>query len=200
MKPITEFYMKAWDAVTKAGYADEAEWVRNLKPIEDQTYDAFIHEYVWVVLNANMWEQAARKVYDKFWECVEEKHQQVLVHEGQNPFLVIRHPNKRNAIMKVLPNGSKIFKGLQEAEDKIAYIATLPYMGQALRHHLARNLGIDTVKPDRHMIRLAERFGYASPLEMCKDIQDDLYPTKEKLGVIDVILWRYCNLGGCEKP
>ena len=72
--------------------------------------------------------------------------------------------------------------------------------GKALGYHLARNLGIDTVKPDRHLIKLTEHFGYSSPLEMCKDIQANLnggmFLTKEKLGTIDVILWRSMNLTG----
>jgi len=65
--------------------------------------------------------------------------------------------------------------------------------GPITKYHLARNLGVDCVKPDRHLARLAERFGYGTPDAMCRAIQDEL---GGRLGTIDAVLWRYCNLRG----
>jgi hypothetical protein len=58
---------------------------------------------------------------------------------------------------------------------------------------MARNLGIDTIKPDLHLERMAEVWGYKNPFDLCNDIQ---HLTGEKLGIIDIVLWRYCNLTG----
>lgn len=47
----------------------------------------------------------------------------------------------------------------------------LPYIGPALGFHLARNLGNkDAVKPDVHLNRLANKYGFESAYEMCNKI------------------------------
>ncbi len=152
---------------------------------------------MWVVLNANMYEGAARKIYDRF--CQSARGEGLLTDEGHDPFLVIRHPGKQKVIRRLFREGKDRWEILRQTDDKVAFIGTLPYMGPALRHHLARNLGIDTVKPDRHLLRLADRFGFETPLALCQAIQKDLElpgMKPERLGTIDVVLWRYCNLGG----
>ena len=86
-----------------------------------------------------------------------------------------------------------------ETDLEICYLDTLPMIGPVTRYHLARNIGIDCVKPDRHLIRLASEAGYEmkDPQKgveaMCRDIQKDIGDA-EKLGTIDVVLWRACNL------
>ena len=53
-----------------------------------------------------------------------------------------------------------------------------------------------TYMPPGHLVRLAARFGYASPDALCRAIQAEaLLPGLEmRLGTIDLVLWRYCNL------
>jgi len=195
--PATDFYFKAKIAVEKEGYGDEAAWAENIKPLEKQTYETFVGEYVWVVLNAGMKEQVARGIYDRFWAAMK------AYPATGSPYEVIGHYGKRKAIREMMLRHHTVLWELQNAADPVAYLETLPWIGPITKYHLARNLGIDVVKPDRHLVRLAERFGFASPLEMCQAIQADLATLVEphlrpdRLGTIDVVLWRYCNLGGC---
>lgn len=170
------FFYRAYEYVINSGYEKEIEWVSNIR-FDNITSDDFFREYVWVVLNTGFKEQAARKIFERYIETGDTK--------------VVKHPKKRESIEKVLDNSECYFKGLCDAQDKIKYLKTIPFIGDITKYHLARNIGIDTVKPDRHLMRLAKRFGFKSPLEMCKAIQEI---TEERLGVIDVILWRYCNL------
>ena len=54
-----------------------------------------------------------------------------------------------------------------------------------------------TYMPPGHLVRLAARFGYASPDALCRAIQVEgmIPPGPElRLGTIDLVLWRYCNL------
>ena len=194
MKPVCYFFLNAYIKDVEEGYSSEIEYVRNLKPLKEQSFSDFIHEYVWVVLCAAFKEQYARVIFDNFWEAVKEFN----AGTGAEPFDLIRHPGKKKAIIEAFAHGKKWYTELLISENPIEYIGTLPYMGNALTYHLARNLGIDTVKPDRHMLKLAEHFGYSSPMEMCQEIQDEFgdAPIRERLGVIDVILWRYMNLTG----
>ena len=71
---------------------------------------------------------------------------------------------------------------------------TLPWIGPITKYHLARNLGIDVAKPDRHLVRLAKRFGYNESTgvqQMCEELAER---TRDRIGVVDVVLWRYANL------
>ena len=64
-------------------------------------------------------------------------------------------------------------------------------MGPVTACHLAKNLGLDVVKPDRHLLRIAAVTGYQSPYEMCCDIAK---VTSDKLSVIDLVIWRFATI------
>ena len=173
---LLEFFYAAHSYAVEADYECEIVWCDQLQ-FENSTVDDFFREYVWTVLNAGMREQAARTVFEKYMKTMDTN--------------VIRHNGKRKAIEHVLDNCKMYYDQLLNSDNKIEWFVTLPWVGHITKYHLARNLGIDVVKPDRHLVRLAERFGYETPLKMCEAIQEETF---ERLGVIDVILWRYCNL------
>jgi hypothetical protein len=186
---IIEFYHKARLFVIKEGFSDEIKWCREryFKNIDKKE---FAFEYTFAVLaSSGLREQVVRKNYNKFLDAGK---------EGKSPFATVNNQRQRNALIHVWSDLDKIFKTLKMQlmdEEKIEYLDTLPQIGPKAKYHLARNLGIDCVKPDRHMERLAENFHYPTPLAMCEDIQRQLIE-QERVGVIDVILWRYCNLTG----
>jgi thermostable 8-oxoguanine DNA glycosylase len=64
----------------------------------------------------------------------------------------------------------------------------LPYIGSITAVHLAKNLGFNVAKPDRHLVRLSRQFGYICAADLCSDIAKD---TGEQVKVIDLALWRY---------
>jgi hypothetical protein len=64
----------------------------------------------------------------------------------------------------------------------------LPYIGEVTSWHLAKNIGADVSKPDRHLVRVAARFGYADVSSMCKDISSAV---GDKMSVADLVLWRF---------
>lgn len=174
---ILEFYYIAYDAVIKSDYGDEIDYIDTIKLLEKQDAYTFFLEYVWVVLNAGMKEQVARNIYNRYCENFN--------------IVFVRHPTKKKAIKYMFDNYISTFEGLLNADDKINHLETLPWIGPITKYHLARNIGIDTVKPDRHLVRLAKMFGFESPMKMCEHIHKD---NGTKLGTIDVVLWRYCNL------
>jgi len=65
---------------------------------------------------------------------------------------------------------------------------TLPFIGPVTVQHLAKNLGVEAAKPDRHLTRLADRFGYETVQEMCSAISGR---TGDSLSVTDLVLWRF---------
>lgn len=175
MKKILELYEKAYSVCVAEGFIKEIEYVRDILPFNKITREQFISEYIWVVLNTGMKEQVARKIYDKFMS-------------GYN-FDEIRHPQKKKAILKVCADMDKYFVGIIGLEE----LEKLPFIGPVTKYHLARNLGMDVAKPDRHLVRLAEHHGYNDVQKFCADIGNIV---SERIGVVDVVLWRYCNLVG----
>lgn len=143
----------------------------------------FFYEYVYVVLNAGMKNQVAERIYSQFIE------------KGSN---AIGHPGKREAVEEVEKDLDNIFTKLRsygEVEDILEYLETLPWIGPITKYHLARNLGIDVAKPDRHMVRLYESLGFVGVYELCKYISEDV---GDRIGTVDVVLWRFCNLKGID--
>ena len=183
-RDVLNYFSQALEYVRTNGYEKEVEWCRNIPPSEDCTAETFFEEYVWCVLNAGMKEQVARKIYERFME-----------HKDPS---AIKHLGKRAAIEQGMKKDIQWLGELKCANDKIEYLQSLPYIGKITKYHLARNIGIDCVKPDRHLVRLAEKFGFDTPYHMCVEIQKTF--SDERLGTIDLVLWRYCNLTSGDTP
>jgi hypothetical protein len=164
-------------------YKREIQYFRDLLSNPPEiTYDMFFQEYIWVVFNSGWKEQIARKYVEKFMK-------------DHDPSIMKNHRLKYPALTSALEHSHEWFDSFNQTETKLEYLRSLPMMGgEALGYHLARNLGIDCVKPDRWLKRLAKRFAFETPLELCQRVQIDIGNT-EKLGVIDVIFWRGANLG-----
>lgn len=183
-----DFFIKALSELKSVPeWNHEINYIRDLlnRGTQDLTADKFFQQYTFVVLCSYWKEQYARKEWQKYFDT--------------GDFEVISNRKKRAAIFNALPNASIWFDRLMKRPDdkhKLEYIRTLPWMGgEALGYHLARNIGIDCVKPDRHLKRLADQFGFNSPLELCQHVREEI-GNGEKIGVIDLIFWRWCNIHG----
>lgn len=56
--------------------------------------------------------------------------------------------------------------------------------------HLAKNIGLPVAKPDRHICRIANTFGFDKVQRLCENIARVI---DEPIQVIDVVLWRYAT-------
>jgi hypothetical protein len=56
---------------------------------------------------------------------------------------------------------------------------------------LAKNLGVDTAKPDRHLVRVAEATGYSSPATLCEHLARIV---GDAAAVVDVVIWRFATI------
>ncbi len=66
----------------------------------------------------------------------------------------------------------------------------LPFIGGITKYHLARNLGMDVVKPDIHLVRMANWYGFTDTTLFCESLGLEL-KTSYRLGTLDLIAWRY---------
>jgi len=182
----TEFFLMASGKI-ELQYFQEIE-SRRMSSFDKCTEDQFFAEYIYAIMNLGMREQVMRPIYNKFMLSLNVDD------------ITTRFKNKqRAAAQKGIDNFVRWFGELKCSKEPVEYLQTLPLIGKTTKWHLAQNLGIDCVKPDIHLIRLAQRFGFTSPLKMCERIRDDI-GGGEDLKTIDLILWRYCNLYGAGAP
>ena len=177
-------YIQLRQKLIDKGYKREIEWCENVQKCKDM-YE-FFAQYIWVVLNAGMRNQIAEVIADKVYTALA---------NGVDINTVFGHKGKCKAIMKVKENMEDIYAIITAGADNrymiIEYLESLPYIGKITKYHLARNLGYDFCKPDRHLIRIAKLYGM-NPFELCNKIASN---TGDRIGVVDVVLWRSANLG-----
>lgn len=173
------FDLKA--AVLARGFAPEVDWASDIQPCA--TADDFAREHCFVVCNSGMKAQIAVKIFDRCWGT--------LVRGFQIDDSVFRNRPKRSSMHAVYADRIKLFGEFQKADDRLAYLETLPYIGPVIKYHLAKNLGVPCCKPDRHLVRIAATFEM-TPVEMCERLADEL---SEPITVVDTVIWRAANLG-----
>lgn len=165
--------------LSELGYGKEIGWAENIK-ICDNSYD-FANETIWVILNSGMKEQIARKIFNRIMEALKES---VDLNE------VFKHTGKVKAIKDVIKNCTRYFNEWNESGHNIEYLQTLPFIGKITKFHLAKNLGLDFCKPDRHLERIAKLY-QSTPERLCSEIAQE---TGDRIGVVDIVIWRACNL------
>jgi len=175
-----EQYRGLYRKVSKAGYWCEIQWARSLGPCRKAR--VFAYEAIWVIISSGMKNQVARKIEEKVYDAI---------NCGQAIKCAFRHKGKAEAIQYIVDNHERLFAEYLAAEDKLAYLESLPWIGGITKYHLAKNLGLDVVKPDRHLVRIAGKEG-KTPLDLCKELSE---LTGDSLAVVDSVLWRAANLG-----
>ncbi|MBD3213433.1 MAG: hypothetical protein GF311_12570 [Candidatus Lokiarchaeota archaeon] len=122
--------------------------------------------------------QVAEKIFENFWK--------------DKNLDAINHAEKRKAIKEVYSNIDTYFKRYSNSENKLEFFQySLPYIGEIGKYHLARNLGFNMAKPDRHLMKISNYFGFNDVQEFYKFVSED---TKDEIIVIDYVFWRFANL------
>lgn len=175
-------------------YGEEIKRIWSVK-FTDVTSDFFFRECVWVIHTSGF----SATAVSKFWPKL------IQAYGDYRSFSDLSETEARDKIKNIVNNSAKIkaIHTIAKTIDKNSRIFSweiykntelnevdklqkLPYIGKITKYHLARNIGIlEVVKPDLHLVRLAEYWGYSDCIEMCKDIRPNGMP----LGIVDLILW-----------
>jgi len=195
---LSKLYISAKRAVVEAGYLPEIIWQ------ESVSFDAigepeFLREYAWVVLTCGMRESVVRQRFDLFsrcfwsWEC-SSKITATAEACRRLALGVFNHQRKIDAILHVTDSLAEVgFESFREClrNDPLKELQRLPYIGPVTRFHLAKNLGMDVAKPDRHLCRIVRSLGFQSAQDLCTCIAQE---TGEAVRVVDLVLWRFATL------
>jgi len=195
---IIEAYLEAKEYVVKEGFGEEIDWQDSISFAQIKEFD-FLRESAWVVLSSGMSEAIIRKKFPSIsmafnsWQSAAyiSKNSEKCRTKALNVF---GNKKKIEAIIsitqRVFSQGFEIFKRHIQ-RDRIGFIRTLPFMGPATSYHLAKNIGLDVVKPDRHLLRVASVAGFDSPESLCGKISDTV---GDRISVIDLVIWRFATL------
>jgi len=189
------YFERARSFVCSSRYCDEIEWQRTVC-VDHVTEQDFLRECAWVILNSGFRESVARDLFPTislaFFDWTDAKT--IRLHEEscmEIASLSFRHNKK----LKAMVNAAVCVDNLGMAQVKcdlkanpIEFLMTLDWIGPITAWHLAKNLGCDVAKPDRHLARVAKCFGYQDVHTLCFELSQTY---NEKISVIDLILWRF---------
>ena len=162
------------------GYGPTIEWSEAIQPPTDA--DDFAKRAIYVICSSGMRVTVAGPIYER---CIE------AVRVGSSAQLVFGHRGKARAIDSIWTERATLFENYTASAAPLEFLAQLPWIGPVTKHHLAKNLGSDTAKPDVHLERLAARQGN-TPFELCQELAR---ATGYKVATVDTILWRACAEG-----
>ncbi len=166
--------------VVDAGYGEEIVWQETVK--EPDTADEFMGQYIWVVLSSGIKNQIARIIEQRIIDAYS---------KGKPLSSVFKHEGKVKAIENMIDNHDDLFDQYLNSNDKLTFLKSLPYIGDITKYHLAKNLGEDIAKPDRHLVRIAGKYGETTQ-SLCERLAKE---TGYRVATVDLIIWRAANLG-----
>lgn len=180
-------------------YQHEMNKISSVK-FEEVDEDFFFKEYVWVVHATGFSAKAVGKFIPSlleaygYWDrLANESFENVMIRVKT----VCNNPQKAAAVhsmakllvmSKVSPEGNFVSwsEWKQNNLSTPELLMKLPYIGKVTCFHLSRNIGLlDFVKPDLHLVRMAEYWGFEDCIQMCKHVQ----PPGMPLGIVDLIFW-----------
>jgi len=176
-------YLTLKERLIEAGYSEEIAWAETVGSPKDSW--TFFCEYAWVVINSGMKNQVAWGIWINIKETL--RCGEGLVSS------VFRHPGKAAAIQKMWDERHFWFAKYCRipVQERLNWLQTLPWIGPITKYHLAKNLGMDVCKPDRHLMRIATKH-QLTPEDLCSILARE---TGNRIGTVDYVIWRAANLG-----
>jgi len=189
-----EFYRRARESV-QATFGAELSWqaTRELRHI---TESDLLRESAWVILCSGFREAIVRRYFPYLSICFcEWESAAAICHNAtvcrETAMSCFKNIRKIDAIVKtaflVHEVGFETFRD-QIIHDPVSALRRLPYIGDVTGFHLAKNLGAEVAKPDRHLVRCAVSFGFEDVQVLCSMLAAE---TGDSVSVVDLVLWRY---------
>lgn len=198
MYKTVENYLSAKNYLMNAGFDKEIRWQNDLSFSRIEETD-LLREGAWVILSSGMRETIIRMKFPSISKAFIDwsSAKSIISHAKRcekRAIKLFNHPGKIKAILKF----TEILNGMGYLDFKetlknegVSFIQTLPYMGPATSYHFAKNIGLNEVKPDRHLSRVAQSMGYENPRLLCEDISR---ATGDKISVVDLVIWRFATI------
>jgi len=200
LERLGQIYMDVKQYVIRCGFSHEIDWQEELR-FEDLDEERFLREIAWVILSSGMRESVIRKKFGVVSKAFLDWTSSSIIYVNRNICYneALIYFNNKPKIQAIVDIASYVHKhGFENVKEKIEqngieFLIEFPFIGPATSFHLAKNLGLDVAKPDRHLTRIASNVGYPSVENLCTEIAKI---TGEKISVVDIVLWRFATLDG----
>jgi hypothetical protein len=191
-------YLQAKKNVFAAGYGHEilSGVERGVCSIAETD---FLREAAWVILSVGMRESVIRQKFEGISASFKDWSSSKLISEDaeecvRQALRQFQHVGKIGAILFLCKYMNAVgFNDWRPRafQDPIQSFQDFPFIGPVTAFHLAKNLGFDVAKADRHLARLASHHGYASVHEFCNHIASSV---GDSVTTVDTVLWRFSTL------
>lgn len=192
-----KYYSEARERVEALGFLNEIEWQASQQPAM-VSESIFLRETAWVVMCSGFKESTVRKCFDYVSLCFCEWESAKVIAANSKVCIesaLVGFGNR--AKMEALGSIAELVasQGFEEffeavTHDYLAELQKLPFIGPVTALHLAKNLGFEIAKPDRHLVRLCSNLGFPDVEEMCEVFSNE---SGDPIRVVDIVLWRYCE-------
>lgn len=194
---LVRAYLSAKRTVIENGYACEIAWQQQVAALEVSP-TTFLREAAWVVLSSGIRESVVRTIFPRVERAMWDFDPQALTLQRARArdaaLNAFRHERKIDAVLDIAGTVAKLdslqLRSALDADTE-GFLRSLPYVGPITWRHLAKNLGADVAKADRHLLRFASAAARSSVDDMCAEIGSRL---DEPVAVVDLVLWRWSVL------
>jgi hypothetical protein len=199
-----DYFAKAMDFVLEY-YSEDFNRIANTK-FSEVSPEFFLREMSWCVCVSGFSAKVVSKFFPRLMEVLDpffvliadtsKTHEEIHKDPACYPDKQLRSIfNSGRKIDAIIGNALDISVGIRKIgweeykNTKLNVplkLQSLRMVGPAIAQHLARNIGVDAVKEDVHLVRAANHWGFPNALELCKAIQSKY---DIRLGLIDLVLW-----------
>jgi hypothetical protein len=192
------FYAAAKIHLGESIFESEIQWQAS-RTLDKFTEQDLLREAAWVILCSGFRESVIRNSFSFISLCFCEWESAAVISASSElcratALAAFRNERKIDAIVRTALYINAVgFEGYKKEilEDPLLALRRLPYIGEVTAYHLAKNLGADVAKPDRHLVRLAASQGFYDVHSLCATIAKE---TGDPLRIVDIILWRFLVL------
>jgi hypothetical protein len=185
--PSKDEYLRIRAAVAQSEEGDELiKWAEKVKRPNDA--DDLALRLAWTVITSGFSYRQGKIVYDRVAEALR---------RGEPIYpTAFGHQRKARAIEQIWRDRESLFerfKGVETEQQASVWCEGIPYVrGPAVSRHAMRDLGaVDVAKPDRLMLRIAER-ARQSVADLCARLAK---VTGNRIGTVDLVLWYAASVG-----
>ncbi len=170
---LGESYLTARETIIRSGFSHELDW-QEARTLDDLSERDFLRQAAWVILTSGFREATVREIFPELslaflnWAKARSIARRRIdcEHRARRVF---NHVGKIRAIgslcERVALEGFHNIKNNIESEG-MEFLRTFAFIGPVTCYHLAKNIGLDVIKPDRHLTRLSQAAGFSSPKEL----------------------------------
>ncbi len=195
---LIDRYIDAKEIIINEGFESELDWQQTLDFTNSRESD-FLREAAWVILSSGMRETIIRMKFPEITTAFLGFNNASDIIDNavkcrSDAMKSFGHAGKIDAIIsvafRIVSDGFETIKNLI-SHYGVQYLQTFDFIGPVTSFHLAKNLGLNVSKPDRHLCRVAEVSGFGSVAELCENISKF---TGDSVSVVDLVIWRFATI------